>query len=97
MSRAARFTAPAQETFSEFPITPTRLMVSANVFNHCQEFLIAGRPRHRRLGESPPAQARLGRDEFLQLAQYALVNRCVTNHAGAFVGLSLSGFELWFD
>ena len=31
--RAASFTAEAQETFSEFPVIPTRLILSASFFN----------------------------------------------------------------
>src|SRR5208337_1009153 len=95
--RAAAFTASAAETFSEFPISPTRLILSAKPFNQHQELFVAGRAKDRGVGDAQPPQGRAGSDKLIQLAQYAIVNRRVTNHAGAPICLGLASFELRFD
>ena len=64
MRRAARLTALAQETFPELPITPTRLILSAQLFNQYQEFFVDGRPQQRGFREAPPFEARLSGDEI---------------------------------
>src|SRR6266404_6631060 len=97
MSLAARSTTPAQETFSEFPITPTDLILSGNLFNQRQEFLIAGRSAQRRFRDPRPAQARLAGHEFFELVQHPLVNGRVPDYSGAAVGFSLASFELGLD
>src|ERR1043165_6439164 len=79
--RAACLTAPAQETFSEFPIKPTRLILSANLFNQHQEFFVACRTQERRLRDAAPRQARLFSYEFIQLAPHPLVDRRSPDHS----------------
>ena len=97
IKRAARFTASALETFSEFPISPTRLILSARAFNQHQEFFITGGAQHRGFGDAEPPQAPASGDEQVQLAQHALVNCRIANHARTPVSFGLAGFELRFD
>src|SRR5438105_4516183 len=97
MRRPALLTTEAQETFSEFPISPTRLMLSAILFNQNKKFLIPGRAGNRRLGHVAPVNTGLASHEFFQLAQDALVDDRIPDDACAAVHLGLAGLELWFD
>src|SRR5438552_9462796 len=97
MRRAALLTTEAQETFSEFPISPTCSMLSANLFNQNKKFLIPGRACNRRLGDVAPAKAGLVSHEFFQLAQNALVDDRVPDDACATIHLGFAGLELRFD
>src|SRR5664279_4011707 len=97
MRSAACFTTVAPKTFSEFPISPTRLILSARVFNQHQEFFIACGTSQRGFDDAEPPQAAAGGDELVQLAQHALVNRWITNYARSPIGFGLASFELRFD
>src|ERR1035438_743601 len=97
MRSAPCFTTVAPETFSEFPISPTRLILLARVFNQHQEFFIACGTKQRGLDDAAPPQTTAGGDELVQLAQHALVNRGITNSARSSVGFGLSSFKRRFD
>src|ERR1035441_10548533 len=94
---AARLTATAPETFSEFPISPTRLILSARALNQHQEFFVASGAKHRGFGDAQPPQVAAGGDELVQLAQHALVNCRIADYARTPVSLGLAGFELRFN
>jgi len=89
MRRAARLTAAAADTFSEFPISPTLFILSANFFKQYQEFFIAGRPEQRGSGDTHPPQVGAGGYELFQLVQDALVNHRIPNHARTTIGFGL--------
>src|SRR5882672_11906899 len=97
MSRAALFTAPAQETLLEFPMTPTRLIFSSDFFNQNQEFLITSRPQQRGFSDIVPFEARIPGNELLYLLQHALMNRRILDNTLASISLCLAGFELRFN
>src|SRR5512140_1437005 len=95
--RAASLTMEAQAAFSELPISPTRLILSASSFKQSQKFLIARRPQHRRFREPAPRDARQRFDKFLRFPQHPLVNRRIPYDTGPSIGLSLAGLELRFN
>src|ERR1700709_1063528 len=97
MSLAALPRAPAQETFSEFPMSPTRLILSASFFKQHQKFFVSRRPEQRRFRDPAPVQDRFPRDKLLQLAQHPLMNRRVGDDSLTFIHLGLARFELRFD
>ena len=97
MSRAALRTMSAQAAFSELPMRPMRLILSACFFNQHQKFFVAGRAEQRRFNHTAPAQAGLRGDKFAQFVQHAFMHRRVGDDAAALVGLGLAGLELRFD
>src|ERR1035437_358145 len=97
ISRAAFCTVRAKETFSEFPTSPMRLILSASFFNQCQKFFVACRAEQRRFRDAAPAQPCLLRHKFFQLAQHALMHRRIGDDARALVRLGLACLELRFD
>src|SRR5437899_332985 len=65
--RDALLTAEAQEDFSEFPISPMRLILSDDLFNQHQKFFVSCRAEKGRLSESKPLHYFLAGDETFQL------------------------------
>src|SRR5579862_4656137 len=94
IKRAASLTTPAQDTFSELPTTPTRLILSPKFFKECQELSIARRSNYRGRGSADPAQFCQGVNKLSQITQYSPVNFRVPNHARAFIGLRFTRLEL---
>src|SRR5581483_653944 len=90
-------TTPWEETFSEFPISPMRLIVLASFFNQSKKFLIPRRTEQWRFRETAPFYERLASDKLFHLTQHAPVNGRITDDAFAFVRFGLPRFKLWFD
>ena len=64
MSCAALRRISAQAAFSEFPISPMRLILSAYFFNQHQKFLVARRAEQRRFRHTAPVQTVLRGGKF---------------------------------
>ena len=88
---------PLQETFSEFPTSPTRLIALARLFNQRKKFFVAGGSEQGRFRHAAPNHFRLPANEFRKLIQHPGVNRRIGDHAPAFVRFGLPRFELRLD
>jgi hypothetical protein len=97
MSRAAAAISLRDETFSELPMRPTRLIFWASFFNQSQEFFVARRSQQRRFRHAAPRQLRLLRHEIFDFTQHPRMDGGVGDDAAAFVGLGFARLKLGFD
>src|SRR5204862_8096620 len=97
MRATAARTRSCEDSFSGFATSPTRVIVSANFFKQHQKFFVPGRTQQRRFGDARPTQGQLCLGKCPHLAQDTLMHRRISDHPGAFVGLSFARLELRLD
>jgi hypothetical protein len=78
-------------------MTPTRLILSPDIFNKYQKLFISRRPQDRGGRYAAPFPTRQGFDEIFQFPQNSLMYCRVRYHTRTSICLLFPGLELRFD